>query len=96
MLRNGSPRQPVVRGSGFDSDNILGNAAAILDEDVFYKAGFYHELRGHMFDDRALALIERTPYFWRAVGLVAGALMRQKTQDGFEVEALVRAARRRA
>jgi hypothetical protein len=95
MLRNGSPRDPVVRGSGFDSDNILGNAAAVLDEDIFCKAGFYHGLRDRMFDDRALALIERTPYFWLAVGLVAGALMREKTLNGFEVGALVREARRR-
>lgn len=69
------------------------DAAVVLEEDIFCKAGFYHGLRGQMFDDRALALIERTPYFWLAVGLVAGALMRQKTLDGFEVEALVRAAR---
>jgi hypothetical protein len=47
-----------------------------------------------MFDDQALALIERTPYFWHAVGLVAGALMREKTLGGFEAEALVKTARR--
>src|SRR5665647_3645277 len=41
----------------------------------------------------ALALARRHPHFWRAVGLVAGALMREKTLDGYEVEALVRAAR---
>lgn len=69
------------------------DAAVVLEEDISRTAGFYHGLRGQMFDDRALALIERTPYFWLAVGLVAGALMRQKTLDGFEVEALVRAAR---
>jgi hypothetical protein len=96
MLRNGSPRDPAVRGSGFDSDRILMNAADLLDEDIFWKAGFYHGLRDCMCDDQALALIERTPYVWRAVGLVAGALMREKTLDGFEVEALVREARDRS
>jgi hypothetical protein len=41
----------------------------------------------------AIRLMERTPYCWLAVGLVAGALMRQKTLDGSEVEALVRSAK---
>jgi hypothetical protein len=35
----------------------------------------------------------RDSYFWLAVGLVAGALMREKTLDGSEVEALVKTAR---
>ena len=91
MLRHGRPDKPVTAGTGFDRDNVWANAAAILEDDVFRKAGFYHGPLG-LDIDAALALIRRHPYFWRAVGLVAGALMRQKTLDGFEVAELLRIA----
>ena len=91
MLRYGRPDKPVMAGTGSDRDNVWANAAAILEDDIFRKAGYYHGPRG-LHVDAALALIDRRPYFWLAVGLVAGALMREKTLDGFEVEALVREA----
>ena len=92
MLRHGRPDEPVMAGTGFDRDNVWANAAAILEDDVFRKAGFYHGPLG-LDIDAALALAQCHSHFWRAVGLVAGALMREKTLDGSEVEALVRAAR---
>jgi len=91
MLRHGRPDKPVTAGTGFDQDNVWANAAAILEDDIFRKAGFYHGPLG-LDIDPALALARRHPHFWRAVGLVAGALMREKTLDGSEVEALVREA----
>ena len=80
--------------AGFDRDDVWANAAATLEDDIFRKAGFYHGPLG-LDVEGALALVRRHPHFWRAVGLVVGALMREKTLDGFEVEALVREARRR-
>ena len=91
MLRHGRPDKPVTAGTGFDQDNVWANAAAIIEDDIFRKAGFYHGPLG-LDIDPALALARRHPHFWRAVGLVAGALMREKTLDGSEVEALVREA----
>jgi hypothetical protein len=91
MLRHGRADKPVMAGTGFDRDNVWANAAAILEDDVFRKAGYYHGPRGLEIDS-ALVLIRRHTHFWRAVGLVAGALIREKTLDGFEVEALVREA----
>ena len=41
---------------------------------------------------RAIALTQRHPHIWRAVGLVAGALVREKTLDGSEVAELLRIA----
>ena len=95
MLRHGRPDKPAMAGTGFDQDNVWANAAAVLEDDIFRKAGFYHGPLG-LDIDAALALIDRHPYFWHAVGLVAGALMREKTLSGSEVEALVREARRRS
>jgi hypothetical protein len=83
MLRYGRPDKPVMAGTGFDRDNVFANAAVVLDEDVFYKAGYYHGPRGLEIAG-ALTLIRRHPHFWLAVGLVAGALMREKTLDGSE------------
>jgi len=91
MLRHGRADQPVMAGTCFDEDNVFANAAAVLEGDIFFKVGYYHGPRGpHI--DAALALINRHPYFWRAVGLVAGALVREKTLDGFEVAELLRIA----
>ena len=95
MLRHGRPDKPVMAGAGFDRDDVWANAAAVLEDDIFCKAGLHHGPRG-LRTDAALALIERHPHFWLAVGLVAEALMREKTLDGSEVEALVRAARETA
>jgi len=80
-----------MAGTGFDQDNVWANAAAVLEDDIFRKAGFYHGRLG-LDIDAALALVRRHPHFWPAVGLVAGALMRQKTLDGFEVAELLRIA----
>ena len=91
MLRHGRPDKPVTAGTGFDRDNVWANAAAILEDDIFRKAGFYHGPLG-LDVEGALALIRRHPHFWHAVGLVADALMREKTLDGSEVEKLVREA----
>ena len=91
MLRSGRPDKPVMAGAGFDREDVWANAAAILEDDIFRKAGYYHGPRGLDLDP-ALALIRRHPHFWRAVGLVAGALMREKTLDGSQVEAIVRSA----
>ena len=84
-----------MAGTGFDQDNVWANAAAVLEDDIFRKAGFYHGPLG-LDIDAALALIDRHPHFWLAVGLVAGALMREKTLSGADVEALVKAAHGRA
>ena len=89
MLLHGRANQPVMAGTGVDQANVHANAEAVLEDDVFRKAGFYHG-PGGLDIDAALALIQRHPHVWRAVGLVAGALLREKTLDGFEVEALVR------
>src|SRR5450756_719469 len=91
MLRYGRPDKPVMAGAQFDSDNIRANAYMVLGEDVFFKTGRYRGYHG-LSVDPALALARRHPHFWRAVGLVAGALMRQKTLDGFEVAELLRIA----
>ena len=91
MLRHGRSDQPVMAGTGCDRNNVWANAAATLEDDIFRKAGFYHGPRGLEIGP-ALPLIRRHPYFWCAVGLVAGALMREKMLDGFEVKALVREA----
>ena len=92
MLRHGRADQPVTVGTGCDQENTYANTEAVLEGDVFHKAGYYHgpgglEIAG------ALALIDRHPEFWRAVSLVAGALICQKTLEGSEVEALVKTAR---
>jgi len=91
MPRHGRPNQPVMAGTGFDQYNVWANAAAVLGDDIFRKAGFYHGPLG-LDIDAALALVQRHSHFWRAVGLVAGALMRGNRLDGLEVEALVREA----
>jgi len=91
MLRHGRADQPFMAGTDFDQYNVWANAAAVLDEDIFRKAGFYHGPLG-LDIDAAQALIRRHHYFWRAIGLVAGALMREKTLNGSEVEKLVREA----
>jgi hypothetical protein len=70
---------------------MSANAFAVLDEDIFFKAGFHHGIRCSDVEP-ALRLARRHPHFWRAVGLVAEALMRNKTLDGSEVEKLVHEA----
>lgn len=92
MLLHGRPDKPFMAGAGGDQENSYANTEAVLEDDVFRKAGFYHGPQG-LDIDSALALVRRHPHFWRAVGIVAGALMREKTLDGSEVEGLVRAAR---
>jgi len=91
LLRNGRPDKPVTAGTGFDRENVHANAEAVLEDDIFRKAGYYHGPRG-LDIDAALALVRRHPHFWRAVGLVAGALMCEKTLDGSEVAELLRIA----
>lgn len=94
MLLHGRPDQPVMAGTSCDQENTYANTEAVLEDDVFRKAGFYHG-PGGLDIDAALALAQSHPHFWHAVGLVAGALMRQKTLDGSDVEALVREAESR-
>jgi hypothetical protein len=94
MLLHGRPDHPVMAGAGGDQENTCANTEAVLEDDVFRKAGYHHGPRG-LRTDAALALIRRHPHFWHAVSLIVGALMREKTLDGFEVEALVRGARNR-
>ena len=91
MLRLGKPDEPIMTGTGFDQENVHANAEAVLEDDIFRKAGYYHGPRG-LDIDAALALVRRHPHFWRAVGLVAGALMCEKTLDGSEVAELLRIA----
>jgi hypothetical protein len=67
-----------------------------VDEDDLSKAGRGWGRITSARDGSAIRLIEHHPFFWRAVGLVAGALMRETTLDGARVEALVREARGRA
>jgi hypothetical protein len=63
VLTNGSPLLPAVEGTGGDRDNILANAAVVLDEDVFRKTGYLGMMRGTLLDPGALALVERHPFF---------------------------------
>jgi hypothetical protein len=91
MLLHGSPDMPFMAGAGGDQENTYANTEAVLEDDIFRKAGYYHGPRG-LEIDTALSLIRRHPHFWLAVGLVAGALMREKTLDGSDVEALLHEA----
>jgi hypothetical protein len=95
VLHTGSLDEPTTAGWGGDRDNILWNAYVQTDEDIWRKTGHGQAWVRSPLSSAALALIERTPYFWHAVGLVAGALMRAKTLSGMDVEALVKAARGR-
>ena len=70
---------------------VWANAVTVLEDDIFRRAGFYHGPRG-LDIDAAPALVQRHSHFWRAVGLFAGAFMREKTLDGSGVVALVRVA----
>lgn len=93
-FRTGSLETSVNWYLDSDLEQILEHAKLLMDPDLL------HELERDEAhwppsaeDPRAIRFIERYTYFWLAVGLVAGALMREKTLDGPEVEALVRAAR---
>jgi len=96
VLRTGHLDEPTTAGWGGDRDNILWNAYMQTDDDIWRKTGHGQAWLRSPLSFAALALIERTPYFWHAVGLVAGALIREKTLSGTDVEALVRAARERS
>jgi hypothetical protein len=96
MLRTGNLDEPTTAGWDGDRDNIVWNAYMQTDEDIWRKTGHGQAWVRSPLSSAALALIERTPCFWHAVGLVAGALMREKTLSGADVEALVRAARERS
>ena len=80
-----------MEGAGFDLEDTHANLATVTDEDVFFKAGLYHGPRDLEIGG-GLRLVNRHTHFWHAVGLVAGALMREKTIDGSDVTALVRTA----
>ena len=60
MLRHGRADQPVMAGTGVDQANVHANAEAVLEDDIFRKAGFYHGPRG-LDIDAALALIRPPP-----------------------------------
>jgi hypothetical protein len=96
MLRNGSPHEPVVAGWGFDRDCIVWNAYVLVGGDIWRKTGRGRGWACSAHSSVAIALTQRYPYFWHAVGLVAAALMREKTLSGADVEALVKAANGRA
>jgi hypothetical protein len=70
-------------------DFILWHAQQLMDENDLRKAGFGQGWFSTARDPGSLELIERHAHFWPAVGLVAGALMQQKTLTGCDVGALV-------
>ena len=80
-------RAPIIATGDLLDGDLAGSGP-------FERNGYGHAWMESMARD-AIALTERHPHFWLAVGLVAGALMRQKTLDGFEVAALVRVAQSR-
>ena len=48
MLRLGKPDEPIMTGTGFDQENVHANAEAVLEDDIFRKAGYYHGPRGDL------------------------------------------------
>jgi len=95
-FRTGDLGTPVRVGWGADRADIIGIGerlcADYLGLGPFADRGYGHAWMGSM-RSAAIALTERHPHFWLAVGLVAGALMHEKTLDGSEVEKLVRSAK---
>lgn len=91
-----SAREPM--GFAFDRANIIGTGERLCVDELgvgpFADYGYGRSWMQSMCS-RAIALTQRHPHIWRAVGLVAGALVREKTLDGYEVEALVRSAKGR-
>jgi hypothetical protein len=94
-FRTGRLDAPTPAGWGDDRDDVLRNAHAQMEDDIWHKTGHGRGWLLTAHDPAAVALIARHSYFWLAVGLVAGALMRQLTLDGWDVTALVREARDR-
>lgn len=97
-LRTGDFATPCTVGWGADRAQIIATGD-LLDGDLAGSGPFARNAYGHAWMEsmagNAIALTERHDYFWLAVGLVAGALIRQKTLDGSEVMGLVRVARGR-
>jgi len=97
-LRTGNIRARVHVGRTADRADIIDSGEVLCDDDV--GAGRFAE-RGtgrawmESMRSRAVAHAERHPYFWHAVGLVAAALMREKTLSGMDEKALVRTAEAR-
>jgi hypothetical protein len=94
-LRTGNLTTPVRVGWSLDCQEVIAMGSLLCEDEAGTgpsgHAGYGRAWMGEM-RSRATALSERHNYFWRAVGLVAGALMREKTLDCSEVVALVRAA----
>ena len=94
-LRTGDFATPCAVGWGADRAQIVASGDLLVGDlagsGPFARNGYGHAWMESMARD-GIALTERHPHFWLAVGLVAGALMREKTLDGFEVAALVRIA----
>lgn len=64
-----------------DRDGIVFHTALLIDTDDLEKLGRgWGQVKSARNSD-ALRLMDRHPFFWRAVGLVAGALMRERTLD---------------
>lgn len=77
-----------------DRDGIASHTLLLVDNGDLEKAGRGWWQLESARDESAVRLIDRHPFFWRAVGLVAGALIRERTLSGVAVEALVREAQR--
>jgi|SRR5665647_1535168 len=96
-FRTGRLETSVEWYFGVDLDHILEHAELLMDQDLLRRL----ERDGKHWppssaDPRAIRFVERHTYFWLAVGLVAGALMRKKSLDGFEVAQLLRVAEGRS
>ena len=93
MREEQSAREPM--GFAFDRANIIGTGERLCVDELgvgpFADYGYGRAWMQSMCS-RAIALTQRHPHFWRAVGLVAGALVREKTLDGSEVAELLRIA----
>jgi len=79
-----------------DRDGIVSHTLLLIDKDDLEKTGRGWGWARSARDRAAILLIEDHPFFWYAVGLVAAALMCEKTLRGADVEALVEAAQGRA
>lgn len=98
-FRSGDLTTWVPAGFAFDGACIIETGERLCADELGtgpFAAHGYGRAWMQSMCSRAIALTERQPHFWHAVGLVAAALMREKTLSGADVEALVKAAHGRA
>lgn len=78
---------------GVDLEQILEHAELLMDRDLLRELERDEEhWPPSSQDPRPIRFAERHTYFWRAVGMVAGALIREKSLSGPDVATLVKVA----